>query len=511
MTKRPAGVTSDIRTDARRDGHQRRHTYPRLPPTRSGGTGQFSVGHAESGEVRCVKVSEGGKICILWPKPRLAIAGKPLPSSFVVPHMLRNLLFIARLTVAVLLTANLRGAEPASLAATPPTDAELAAIRTEVAAYRKKTGDQAGVPEVADKFIPIPKNAVWLTTTEAQGAFAKMHGQLEQVRWWKIGLDPAKLEHALREPAAILSGCVRAVRAGLDGAPRSLVYAREAGDFLVWAQEQGGTGVFPFPAARGVTRDKAFEAGEKFLARAERAGRLADVVRNGWAVDDLADGGLQFDNGEAGVAMFELSEATKEKKYLTSAQRAADWAAARPIARNWNYNSFSVYLLAEAFRVTGERRYLDAAVRKTLLGVIPGQLTEGPRAGRWVDAHNARPAYHYIMMRALAQLASVLPHDHSARPEIMRALTLGLKARNEEILGPGAANKDKAMEALLIVNRLFAADATFLRESRSAEALDALGKLASAQFRRGAAPLGPREWGMFLEFIVWKAKASVAK
>ena len=367
------------------------------------------------------------------------------------------------------------------------------------------------MPEVADKFIPIPKNAAWLTTAEAQGAFAKMHGKLEQLRWWKIGLDPATLKHALREPAAIVSGCVHAVRAGLDGAPRSLAYAREAGDFLVWAQGQAGTGVFPFPAVRGVTRDQAFVAADRFLAQAEREGRLADVVHHGWVVDDVTDGGLQFDHGEAGVAMFELYEATKEKTYLTSARWAADWAEKRPIARNWNYNSFSVSLLAEAFRVTGERRYFDAAVRKTRLGVLPGQLPDGPHAGRWVDAHNARPAYHYIMIRALAQLAAVTPKDAAARPEIMRALTLGLKARNEEILGPGAANKDKAMEALVIVNRLFAGDAAFLRDSRSAEALDALGQLVSEQFRRGTAPLGPREWGLFLDYVVWKAKTSAPK
>lgn len=416
-----------------------------------------------------------------------------------------------RFVLVALLSANLGAGGEAPPAADRPTAQELAAIRTEVAAYRRKVGDKAGVPEVADKFIPIPKNAAWLTTAEAQGAFAKMHGKLEQLRWWKIGLEPATLKHALREPAAIVSGCVHAVRAGLDGAPRSLAYAREAGDFLVWAQGQAGTGVFPFPAVRGVTRDQAFVAADRFLAQAEREGRLADVVHHGWVVDDVTDGGLQFDHGEAGVAMFELYEATKEKTYLTSARWAADWAEKRPIARNWNYNSFSISLLAEAFRVTGERRYFDAAVRKTRLGVLPGQLPDGPHAGRWVDAHNARPAYHYIMMRALAQLAAVTPKDAAARPEIMRALTLGLKARNEEILGPGAANKDKAMEALVIVNRLFAGDAAFLRDSRSAEALDALGQLVSEQFRRGTAPLGPREWGLFLDYVVWKAKTSAPK
>jgi uncharacterized protein YyaL (SSP411 family) len=248
-----------------------------------------------------------------------------------------------------------------------------------------------------------------------------------------------------------------------------------------------------------------------FLARAEREGRLAEVVHRGWAVDDANDGGLQFDNGEAGVALFELYAATKDEKYLSSARKAADWAEQRPLARNWNYNSFSVALLAEAFRATGERRYLDAAVHKARVGVIPGQLTDGPHAGRWVDAHNARPAYHYIMMRGLAQLAAVLPTDDPARAEIMRSLTLGLKTRNAELLDRGAANKDKAMEALLIVNRAFAGDAAFLRESHSAAALDALGKLVSDQYRRGAAPLGPREWGLFLEFVVWRAKSTATK
>jgi hypothetical protein len=328
--------------------------------------------------------------------------------------------------------------------------------------------------------------------------------EIETLRWWKIGLDPTKLDRALREPASVLSGNVAAYRAKLQGAERSLAIAQEAADFLVWAQARAGTGVFPFPAARGVTRDNAFVSEERYLRRAEKAGRLAEVVRNGWVVNDDGDGGLQFDNGECGAALLELYAVTQDQKYLDAAKKAADWALAQPLVVNWNYNSFSVYLLARAYRFTGEAKYLDGATKKALLGVLPGQLTQGPNAGRWNDPHNARPAYHYIMLRALAELAVAMPKIDPARRKVIAALALGLKNRNQDLLARGAANKDKAVEVLVFVNRAFADDEEFLRASRSAPALDALAKLVSEQSRRGSHPLGPREWGQFLEYVTWK-------
>ena len=51
-------------------------------------------------------------------------------------------------------------------------------------------------------------------------------------------------------------------------------------------------------------------------------------------VEDFSDGGLQFDNGLAGVALIQLSEATKDDNYLKAAIRAADWAAKRPVVTN---------------------------------------------------------------------------------------------------------------------------------------------------------------------------------
>ena len=378
---------------------------------------------------------------------------------------------------------------------------DLAAIRAAVAEGRAVLGEKAGIPEVVDGYRKVPADATLLTRAEAQRGFTPGFAQLEKLRWWKVGVDPATLTAPLRAPASVISGGVATYRARLDGAERSLAMAKEAAEFLIWAQEQAGAGCYPFPAARGTSNARAMEVATRFLQRAEKAGKLSSVVRNGWVFDDLGDGGLQFDNGECGVAMFELYETTKDARYLDSARQAADWAMARPLCPNWNYNGFSVRLLARAHAVTGEAKYLTAAIQKARLGVIPGQLTDGPRAGRWMDAHNARPAYHFVMMGALAQLAAVLPQGHEHRAEIIGALRLGLAARNSEMVNLGVMNKDHALETLLLANQTFANDAVFLRETKTPEALRSLALLVSAEAHRGKFPLSPGPWGQFLEYI----------
>ncbi len=378
---------------------------------------------------------------------------------------------------------------------------DLDAVHAVVAKARANLGDKAGIPEVADDFRAVPADATMLSRDEAQRGFTPHFAVLEKMRWWSIGADPVKLKAPLRGVASVVAGNAAAVRAKLDGVDRSLEMAKEAADFLIWAQEQAGAGCYPFPAARGTSDARAMEVATRFLDNAEKAGKLGEIVRNGWAFEDMGDGGLQFDNGECGVAMFDLYEVTKDPRHLASARKAADWALVRPLCPNWNYNSFSVRLLARAFAATGDAKYLAAAVQKARLGVIPGQLTDGPRAGRWMDAHKARPAYHYIMMCALAQLAAVMPPAHEHRAEVLRALSLGLKARNTEMVERGVMNKDHAMEALLLVHSAFGGDAAFMRETRSEDALRSLALLVSAEAHRGKAPLAPGSWGKFLEQI----------
>jgi hypothetical protein len=62
--------------------------------------------------------------------------------------------------------------------------------------------------------------------------------------------------------------------------------------------------------------------------------------------------------------------------------------------------------------------------------------------------------------------------------------------------------KDHAMEALLIVQKAFRQNAAFLRDTQTTAALDALGRLVSAEAAGGRPPLGPAAWGLFLESIV---------
>lgn len=358
-------------------------------------------------------------------------------------------------------------------------------------------GDQAGLPEAADEFRPVPKDAKPLSSDELATAFDPYLAVIERRKWWTVGLDPAKTNHALREVATVIEGCLAARRAGAAKADELLKVAKDAGDFLVWAQERAGTGVFPFPAVRNGT-GRPFEVAERFYRQAEKDGKLDQVIKNGWSVEDFDDGGLQFDNGLAGAALVRLFEVTKDEKYKKSAIRAADWAAKRRVVTYWNYNSFSVLLLAEVYRITGDKTYLDAAKKKARLGVLPGQLTEGPRKGRWADAHNARPAYHYIMVRGLAALAAVLPKDDPDLPGIVESLRLALLARNPDF-EKGIVNADSTVEALLRVKSLPPHVAEKLTGCQTDEALATLERYAAAGFRVKKTPLGPGAWGLLLE------------
>lgn len=378
---------------------------------------------------------------------------------------------------------------------------DLAAIERAVAETDVLLGANAGVPETPDRYRPVPREVSPLTTDEAGAFVATALKRMRASAWWRRDPNPATLPHPLREPAEVALAALAMREASSRNATQALSLATEAGEFLLRTQGEAGTGGFPFPASRGLSDAAPFRASRHLLERAEREGALDRVVRGGWLVDDLGEGGLQFDNGECGVAMLALYRATGDARYLDAARRAADWAMAQPLSTNWNYNAFSVHLLADTYRATGDARYRDAAWDRARYGAIPGQLRDGPRAGRWRDPHNARPAYHYILLRGLVALAPQWPPESEQRREIERALRLGLAARNRDFAGPGAPNLDHATQTLQALARIARDDPTMagiLKDTRSDEALAALRAIAAQAVRERRAPFGPYALGLWL-------------
>jgi hypothetical protein len=377
-------------------------------------------------------------------------------------------------------------------------------VRKLVAESVSILGNRAGVPDVADEFRQAPEKVEPLTNAEAEAGFEKILQFVRKNKWWQIGLDPAKTEHLPREVATCMMGCLEGFRANARNKEALLKEATEAGDYLLWTQRQSATGVIPFPAFRG-GRNRAFEAADRFLRNVARAGRLDEVVKNGWAFDDLTDGGLQFDNGLCGVALFELFESSKEDRFQKGAVATADWAVKRPCVTNWNYNSFSVFLLATAYRVTHDSKYVAAAKEKARLGVLPGQLQDGPNKGRWADQHNARPAYHYIMIRGLTALFAVLPDEDNDRERIATSIRTAMQARNGEFASQGIMNVDSSLEAILLFKSLPTKQQKAIGLCQTDEALAVLERHCIARLRKNEGPFSPGAGG---SYFAWRLSHS---
>lgn len=365
----------------------------------------------------------------------------------------------------------------------------------------KALGDQAGLPEAADQYIMPPAETRPLTAAEALDGFSRIEKFVSSNQWWRRGLDPSRTEHLAREVGSVINGCLAGARANAPNKAALLRLAKDAGDYLLWTQQQAGSGVIPFPALRG-GRSTAFESADRALRQAERAGKSDQMIRQGWVVEDNGDGGLQFDNGICGVALLDLHESVGEPGFLEAGLAAADWALKRPVVPNWNYNSFSMELLARTYRARKDPRYLEAAKRKFRLGVAPGQLNQGPREGRWADPHNARPAYHYIMVRGMAALLRVLPASDPDYPLVISCCQRALKSRNREFSTKGVMNKDSSLEALLEVEALPAEIKAALGFTGSAQAIAVLERLVAAELRRGRESLSPGVAGRFFASVL---------
>ena len=268
-------------------------------------------------------------------------------------------------------------------------------------------GPWAGNPETATRYFPPIDQSSFPVTTVRERWFREFDRGKRGLPWLKNSKgDPTRMQAGLREAAWPLDTLARTAMLFPERREELTVIVRQGADWLVSLQHSSG--VFPFPVGPGLNpRDKVGH----IVARAMK--EYPEIVVGGW-IPDASDGGLQFDNGLCGRALISAWELTREEKYLEAARKSGGWAMSRPLVSNWNYNAFSVGLLARLATATAEAKYLDAAVEKAQIGVLPGQMA----TGRWFDAHNACAVYHNILMRELLELFHALPKDHPFRPTV---------------------------------------------------------------------------------------------
>jgi hypothetical protein len=306
-------------------------------------------------------------------------------------------------------------------------DRDAAAVRASAAAAIEALGPWAGNPETATRYFP-PANRTPFDVAKARAWWLK---EIERGRRgvpWRTnpGGDPRKMAAGLREAAWPIWGLARTAQIVPEHREALTRLVREGADWLV--ARQHASGVFPFPVGPGL-----HPRGKVGFIVQRAIQEHPEMVVDGWIADDRDDGGLQFDHGLCGSALVAVWELTRDERYLTAAKRAGDWAIARPLVANWNYNAFSVGLLARLHRATGDAKYLDAAVEKAEVGVLPGQMP----MGRWFDAHNASAVYHHILLRDLTDLLAALPAGHRIHPTLRDAVVRGLDQAADETLARG--------------------------------------------------------------------------
>lgn len=304
---------------------------------------------------------------------------------------------------------------------------DASAVRAAVSKAVEGLGPWAGVPETATRYFPPVVTTPFAAAKLREWWLQEIERGRRGLPWLKNpGGDPRKMRAGLREAALPLAALAQTARLVPEKRADFTRLVRGGADWLLARQHAGGG--FPFPVGPGLNpRDKVGHIVARAIA--ERP----EMVVDGWISDDRADGGLQFDNGLCGSALIAAWELTEDARYLDAARRAGDWAIARPLGSNWNYNAFSVGLLAQLARTPDGEKYLAAAIEKAVVGVLPGQLP----GGRWFDAHNACAVYHNILLHDLLDLAAALPAAHEFRAPLLDALTRGLDQAAGETLARG--------------------------------------------------------------------------
>lgn len=343
-----------------------------------------------------------------------------------------------------------------------------AALKAAVCQLRTSLGRWRGVPDAVASYTPVGPEA--LPTDDAVRVVEQaLSAQLGREVWHT---QPSTSGADVHRPLRDVCELARTEALGIALVPaRRAEIERSLRVGLSWLLAvQRPDGLFPFPdledefeAERAACeRRSGAERAEcerslagnparlvKGIKQAivDRGAPLDEFFRDGWFIKDpLAngnDGGLQFDNGVCGEALLIAGVVLDDPALVSAARRAATWARAQALAPNWNYNAFSVRLMAWQALVDGDAGLGEAALDKAWWGILPGQLANG----RWVDGHNARVVYHVILT---ASLAPLLPHAGERRTAITSALEAALASYADELAAAkGTAGDDRGIRALV--------------------------------------------------------------
>jgi hypothetical protein len=341
---------------------------------------------------------------------------------------------------------------------TPAMGKELEALDGRLAEAMKK-GDPAGVTAVVTEIVKVLGDQAGIPDQRRQGETRKpvpvKPTDVADIFVKALEADPRVLKALTagvpgpttmpRAYASVVQGCLL-IRplvekhepdriAMLDGLVRGCCRAMIA--------LQLDQGFFKFPDLRGTNR--------QFGDMIDRlVGRDPNAVRDGWLVVPDPDGGSQYDAGECGIALLRAGAAYKVEEWTRAGLKAADWAVAQPCVPNWNYNAYPVSLLCEAYRATGEKKYLDGVQTKFAVGIAPGQ---GPN-GRWIDPHNARTVNHFVLLRAVQDVEESLPagKERAAATEMAKRAVKTVLDEAEKLGAPATSHTVQELSRYLRLN-----------------------------------------------------------
>lgn len=308
---------------------------------------------------------------------------------------------------------------------------DLPDIQNRCAQISAVLGNEAGIPETAENYFTLTADTTWLNYNSTLQASRYLIAQdsLAYVDLWRLGkgqFPPAYQPHSvpLRAGAEVAVGLLKIAFYESDGA-RSIAYANWAKRALDSLKTmQLSSGAFPFPDLRPYNDPVFGPIIQNYLNSLGSDSVL--VLQNGWIIDDSGTGEFKFDAGVIANAFYEAYQYTGDTSYRSVCLRTAHYLRNTTLNTNFNYNSFVVLGLTRAWQLTGDTSYQNRALLNLEYGMLPGQLA----TGRWMDGHNARSAYHALMIYNVIPALLSTAQNHPAYPAVQTLLQRAVQNMN---------------------------------------------------------------------------------